>query len=501
MVYFLFLGRKGFIMHEFKKGWFLLKKIICFIYIIVFFAGCSYHIDKKDVVKNGTEGKIFYKTVNNSIDEFPNNYENTQIAIDKNLILDNLSDICISPRKFDTDGEIAALNFLKNKLEEYGYIADIQNFPGYKQDMNSTYVKYNIDYFKSNPYNSESLGTGRNLIGKMANHNNTKKTILLTAHYDTTAGNIGVIDNGTGVSVILEVARQLRKYDSTLNIEIVLFSAEEYFRSGSRFFVSSLTDDEKKNIIGCINVDMVGEQGAEKFVIKANTGEHNILSLMMNDQLDKPLPILAAGTSDDLSFYLNKIPAVTLANKKPDPSRSKEKNQFQYINIDELENVVHVIANFIINFDINKYNKFIATEAFESNKTIDDYNIGNPVNARIIDEFEIKKINAKLQENGYDSLTEYVYERTDGKTCIITQKNSTFINPSVYSKYKILNSENIGQGIDCFYFINEDIMSDTKVYYVINSYYGEIKGNISTNEALDILNTCYKKMYKRTFGK
>ena len=44
-------------------------------------------------------------------------------------------------------------------------------------------------------------------------------------------------------------------------------------------------------------------------------------------------------------------------------------------------------------------------------------------------------------------------------------------------------------------------MSDTKVYYVINSYYGEIKGNISTNDALDILNTCYKKMYKRIFGK
>ncbi|KNY27674.1 M28 family metallopeptidase [Pseudobacteroides cellulosolvens] len=481
-----------------------MKKIIYFIYIIVFLTGCSYHISKKDVVKKRTDMNISDDMVNNSEDKLQNNYkkENIQIAIDKNLILDNLNNICICPRKFGTDGEITALNFLKNKLEEYGYITDIQNFQVYKLDMKSTYVKYNVDYFKSNPYNSESLGTGRNLIGKMDNHENTKKTILLTAHYDTTADTIGAIDNGTGVSVILEVARQLRKYDSTLNIEIVLFSAEEYFRAGSRAFVSSLSDDEKKNIIGCINVDMVGEKGAENFVIKANTGEHNILTLMMSDQLDKPLPILAAGNSDDLSFYLNKIPAVTLANKKPDPSRSKQKNQFQYINIDELENVVYLIANFIINFDIDKYNKFLTTKTFASNKTIDDhYNIGNPVNTRIIDEFEIKKINSNLQENGYDSQTEYVYERADGKMCIITQKNSTFINPSVYSKYKILNSKKSGQGIDCFYFINEDITSDTKVYYLINSYYGEIKGNISTNEALDILKSCYEKMYNSIFGK
>lgn len=39
------------------------------------------------------------------------------INVDNNDLIDNLKNLCISPRKFDTDGENRALNFLINKME------------------------------------------------------------------------------------------------------------------------------------------------------------------------------------------------------------------------------------------------------------------------------------------------------------------------------------------------------------------------------------------------
>ncbi len=41
----------------------------------------------------------------------------------------------------------------------------------------------------------------KNIIVKRDNYSHTKKSIYLTVHYDTTANIIGVIDNGTGVSI------------------------------------------------------------------------------------------------------------------------------------------------------------------------------------------------------------------------------------------------------------------------------------------------------------
>jgi len=118
----------------------------------------------------------------------------------------------------------------------------------------------------------------------------------ITQGYNST-NTTGVIDNGTGLSVILEVARQLKDCDSPFNIVVVFFSGEEYFRTGSRAFVSNLTATEKENTIGCINVDMVGEKDAGDLIMRANRGEHNILTLMLNNHLENKatshLPILS----------------------------------------------------------------------------------------------------------------------------------------------------------------------------------------------------------------
>lgn len=464
-----------------------MKRIICLACLLLLLNGCSNILEKKENSVN-TE-------LNNKIQVVKGEEvlrKNMSISIDKEIILNNLKNICSGVRKFGTEGESISLKYLQGKLEEYGYITYIQEFQVYKQDLNSTYVKYYKDYFKNNPYSSESFGTGKNIIAKSYNYLNTRKTMYITAHYDTTS-NTGVIDNGTGVSVVLEVARQLVNYDLPFNLQIVLFSAEEYFRSGSRAFVSNLTDAEKKNAIGCINVDMVGEKDAGELVMMANNGEHNIITLMMHEKLENKLSVIKGGYSDDLSFYLSKIPAITLINKNPDPSRAKEKDQFQFIDVNELSNTAYLISNFLINFDIDTYNKFLNDRIFTSNKT------NNLHKESIQDGFELKEINAILLENGYDSKTEYNYENKNGNKYVIAEKFIAFVEPTTYSFKALKNNYSNSESFKCLYFINDDANSDIRALFTIDYYFREIIGDISIDKAQSIIEDCYEQEYKRIF--
>lgn len=481
-----------------------MKNIISLIICIALLCGCSYIIIKRMEESNNLGIKEDAKN-NTAITTSKSDYKkNIQIAINKDIILENLRNICLSPRKYGTEGENTTIKYLEDKLNEYGYITNIKDFTVYKQDFNSTIVKYSNEYYKKNPYNSKSLGTGKNLTAIRDNYNEENKTIYLTAHYDTTTNTTGVIDNGTGVSVILEVARQLRYYDGPFNLKIVLFSAEEYFRSGSRDFISNLSAKEKENALACINVDMVGEKDAGKLIMRANIGEHNILTLMINHQQDKQLPILEGGYSDELSFYLNKIPAITLTNINPNPNRAKEKNQLQYVDLGELYNTAYLIANFLFSFDINVYEKFLNERRFISNKVVNNIGLADAYKARsesVIDGFKLTKTNAVLLENGYDSETEYIYENKNGKKYIITEKSIVFIHPSFYSSFKVLDS-NYKNSLNykCLYLLSEDTMSNTKVLFAIGNYFREIKGDMSTDEAMNILRAYYKEEYERIFG-
>jgi hypothetical protein len=119
----------------------------------------------------------------------------------------------------------------------------------------------------------------------------------------------------------------------------------------------------------------------------------------------------------------------------------------------------------------------------------------------VVDGFELSKINANLLENGYDSETEYIYENKDGKKYTIAEKFITFISPTVYSNFKTLESEyKSSSSFKCLYFVNENPKSNTRIFYLIGCYFGEIKGDMSAYEALNILQVRYREKYKSIFG-
>jgi len=102
------------------------------------------------------------------------------------------------------------------------------------------------------------------------------KEILLTAHYDSIASHEedwkehwneipapGATDNGSGVAMVLEVARILSRYDFDYTIKFIAFSGEELGLFGSRDY-SKHAADRDEPIAAVLNVDMLGhdEDGA-----------------------------------------------------------------------------------------------------------------------------------------------------------------------------------------------------------------------------------------------
>ncbi|MCB9246480.1 MAG: Zn-dependent exopeptidase M28 [Flavobacteriales bacterium] len=81
--------------------------------------------------------------------------------------------------------------------------------------------------------------------------------IVLGAHYDTRNGP-GVDDNGSGISVLLEIARIMRTLSPSSSIRFMCFSAEEDGFWGSKHVVESITAADASRLKFMFNLDQIG---------------------------------------------------------------------------------------------------------------------------------------------------------------------------------------------------------------------------------------------------
>lgn len=83
--------------------------------------------------------------------------------------------------------------------------------------------------------------------------------IIICGHYDTIVGP-GVNDNGSGVSVILEIARILQDVPTEYSIKFINFTGEEQGLLGSQNYVNTVVNstNPKMDIKLVFNIDQVG---------------------------------------------------------------------------------------------------------------------------------------------------------------------------------------------------------------------------------------------------
>ncbi|MGB0887265.1 MAG: M28 family peptidase [Vicingaceae bacterium] len=81
--------------------------------------------------------------------------------------------------------------------------------------------------------------------------------VIIDGHYDTRAGT-GTNDNGTGISIILEVARLLQDINTEYSIKFINFSGEEDGLIGSTSYVNNVVVPTNMDIKIVFNIDEVG---------------------------------------------------------------------------------------------------------------------------------------------------------------------------------------------------------------------------------------------------
>ncbi|MBW2980136.1 Zn-dependent exopeptidase M28 [Candidatus Woesearchaeota archaeon] len=81
------------------------------------------------------------------------------------------------------------------------------------------------------------------------------KEILVTTHYDAVSGSPGANDNGSCISVLIDVARKLGKAKLKNKVKIIIFDLEEPGCLGSRAYVRR---HGFENVIGVYNTELCG---------------------------------------------------------------------------------------------------------------------------------------------------------------------------------------------------------------------------------------------------
>ncbi len=207
----------------------------------------------------------------------------------------------VSPRVADTEGEIKAREFIMGAFQQYGYFPRTEEF--IVGDGSRRVHSANVIALKE---------------GESA------KRLIVGAHYDSVAVGEGYSDNATGVGLLLEVAARIKGRPTPYTVVFVAFGAEEKGLLGSREYLRSLPEVERRAIIGMIDLDAVA--GGDELSVASRFGGPTWLrddTLSAAKALDIPLTTSAeaagrpAGVTlapaDDLPFSLADIATAVLS--------------------------------------------------------------------------------------------------------------------------------------------------------------------------------------------
>ena len=140
-------------------------------------------------------------------------------------------------KKTGTVANNNAFTWLKNKYISFGYADSEISENAFTYSGNST----------------------KNLIITKTGTTYPNTFIIVCGHYDTIVGP-GVNDNGSGVSVILEMARILKEIPTEYSIKFINFTGEEQGLLGSQNYVNTVVNaaNPKMDIKLVFNIDQVG---------------------------------------------------------------------------------------------------------------------------------------------------------------------------------------------------------------------------------------------------
>lgn len=162
---------------------------------------------------------------------------------------------------------------------------------------------------------SEYQATSQNIVLDIAGE--SKKQIIVTAHYDTTALSIGAYDNMSGAVALLYMAEYFSKNAPKFSIRLVWCGSEEQGLLGSLEYCQKHKDELNSAIIN-VNLDMIGSVMGEFTAFScADEKMEEYLGRFLKRHRFIGGAKHQIRSSDSNSFIYHGVPAVSFARYAP----------------------------------------------------------------------------------------------------------------------------------------------------------------------------------------
>lgn len=160
----------------------------------------------------------------------------------------------IGPRVAGSKEEVEAAKYVFGQFKEAGLNAQILPFKA---------------VFRGKT-NAE---TSQNIIATIEGV--SSEVFVIGAHYDSVpqaTGSMGVIDNAASIALMIELARHIQTTQKPyVTFKFIAFGAEEVGLIGAKEYVKALSEKERTNIIGMLNLDSIS--GGDNLYIHSALGK------------------------------------------------------------------------------------------------------------------------------------------------------------------------------------------------------------------------------------
>jgi Zn-dependent M28 family amino/carboxypeptidase len=211
----------------------------------------------------------------------------------------------------------------------------------------------------------EVKGHGSNLICEIAG--SEAGVIIVGAHFDHVQRGDGIVDNWSGAVLLPLLAKSVAGIHPKHTYRFIAFTDEEKGLIGSKYYVSHLSKEEKKQILAMVNFDSLGLSPTK---IWLDHGDRHLAQdiAAVAGAMKLPLSVVNVenlGSADSDPFFNEKIPALTIHSVTQDTFSILHTvdDNFSAINMDDYYDTYRLVALYLSYLDSMVDNKVAAPAA------------------------------------------------------------------------------------------------------------------------------------------
>lgn len=245
---------------------------------------------------------------------------------------EELEILAASPRVCGSEQDREAVRYIRQLLEDYGYETSLQQFARYLGS-------------------EEERVIGTNVVAVRLAQSPDADIIILGASHNTLPGSPGAGDSASAVAVLLETARLLSRMPTDTELRFISFSGYPQGMDGCRFYVDSLSEEERYRVIGAIQLDELDCSVNGGITLETEDGKPTMLGDVL---LEASQELLRESWSyeqreeeEHSRFVQGRIPAVTVTQKREAFEAGTPFDRPDLVDLERLTGTVNVISRAI----------------------------------------------------------------------------------------------------------------------------------------------------------